>query len=131
MPKIEIFEPAGCCATSSAVVDQSALRFNADVEWCKQNGAVVKRHNLSKNPQIFLSNPAVKAFLDRSGAQSLPLTLVDGAVVLAGRLPERSDLARWAGLSLPKSVAATSSCCAPSAPVETAAPACCAPRSRA
>lgn len=113
MPNIEIFEPAGCCATSSAVIDQSALRFNADLEWCKQNGAAVKRHNLSKDPQSFLSNPEVKAFLDRSGVQSLPLTLVDGAVALAGRLPERGDLARWAELPLAEPAAAASSCCAP------------------
>lgn len=60
MTTIEIFEPAGCCATSSVVIDQNALHFNADMDWCKQQGFEVKRHNLLKNPQSFISNPRVK-----------------------------------------------------------------------
>ena len=76
MTTIEIFEPAGCCATSSVVIDQNALHFNADMDWCKQQGFEVKRHNLLKNPQSFISNPRVKEFLDVSGTQSLPVTLV-------------------------------------------------------
>lgn len=134
MPNIEIFEPAGCCAASSAIIDQEALRFNADLDWLKKSGVAVKRHNLSKNPQAFIGNPEVKGFLDRSGVQSLPLTLVDGAVVLAGRLPQRSDLARWAGLSLPEPTNQGASCCAPAAPTDepnAAAPSCCSPAARA
>lgn len=130
MPTIEIFEPAGCCATSGAVIDQQTLRFNADLEWCRQNGVAVKRHNLSRNPQSFLSNTEVKAILDRSGTSSLPLALVDGVVTLIGRLPERKDLARWAGLPLdePAVAASSSSCCAPATPsasVEAATSSCC------
>ncbi|PQQ39648.1 arsenite efflux transporter metallochaperone ArsD [Photorhabdus laumondii] len=110
MPIIEIFEPAGCCATNSVVIDQNALRFNADMDWCKQQGFEVKRHNLQKNPQSFISNPRVKELLDVSGMQSLPLTLVNGVVALTGRLPNREELARWFGVE-----PAPTSCCTPTA----------------
>lgn len=124
MPTIEIFEPAGCCATSSAVIDQDAIRFNADMDWCKHNGISVKRYSLSKTPQSFLTNPRVKAFLDLSGTQSLPLTLVNGEVALAGRLPNRTELARWAGV---EQAPAAAPCCSPATPSE---PSCCNPIAR-
>ena len=41
----------------------------------------------------------VKGFLERSGQEALPLILVDGEVALAGRYPNRAELARWAGVS--------------------------------
>ncbi|HCL3407585.1 TPA: arsenic metallochaperone ArsD family protein [Pseudomonas aeruginosa] len=128
MPNIEIFEPAGCCATSSAVIDQGSLQFNTDLDWLKKNGLIVKRHNLSRNPLAFMNSPTVKGFLDRSGIQSLPLTLVDGEVVLAGRLPQRDDLARWAGLSSAELAKPEASCCAAPKPARTSS--CCGPASR-
>jgi len=115
MPTIEIFEPAGCCATNSVVIDQTALHFNADMDWCKQQGLEVKRHNLLKNPQSFITNPRVKEFLDVSGAQSLPLTLVNGVVALTGRLPNREELARWFGVEAAPTSTASTSCCTPTA----------------
>ncbi|WP_447878506.1 arsenite efflux transporter metallochaperone ArsD [Serratia fonticola] len=113
MSKIEIFEPAGCCATSSVVVNQDAITFSTDMEWCKKNGLNVIRHNLSKNPQTFLQNEVVKSFLNTSGANSLPLTLLDGKVVMAGRLPSRADFARWTDTPLTSETTATQqpSCC--------------------
>ena len=44
---------------------------------------------------------------------SLPLTLVDGQIALAGRYPSRDDLARWAGLAVPAAAKAESAgnCC--------------------
>jgi hypothetical protein len=113
MPTIEIFEPAGCCPTSSVVIDQNTLRFNADMDWCKQQGLEVKRHNLLKNPQSFINNPRVKEFLEVSGAQSLPLTLVNGVVALTGRLPNREELARWFGVESAPAGAEPTSCCPP------------------
>jgi hypothetical protein len=43
-------------------------------------------------------NNAVKGFLERSGAEALPMVLVDGEVALAGRYPSRAELTRWAGI---------------------------------
>ena len=41
----------------------------------------------------------MKGFLERSGEEALPLVLVNGEVALAGRYPNRTELARWAGIS--------------------------------
>lgn len=38
MSKIEIFEAAGCCATSSVVVSDEAVKWNASAEWAKKSG---------------------------------------------------------------------------------------------
>jgi hypothetical protein len=41
----------------------------------------------------------VRGFLERSGQEALPLILVDGEFALAGRYPNRAELARWAGIA--------------------------------
>jgi hypothetical protein len=84
----------------------------------KQQGVVIERFNLAQQPMDFVQNATVKAFLERSGAEALPLVLVDGEVALAGRYPNRAELTRWAGLVAPAAtpalaeVAPAGSCCA-------------------
>ncbi len=100
MKTIQVYDPALCCGTGvcGVDVDQSLVNFSADVEWAKQNGVAVDRFNLAQQPMAFAENTAVKSFLERSGAEALPLILVDGEVALAGRYPRRAELARWAGV---------------------------------
>ena len=115
MSTIQIFDPALCCSSGvcGTDVDQNLVNFSADVEWVRQSGAVLERFNLAQQPMAFAENAQVKAFLERAGQEALPLTLVDGQVVLAGRYPSRTDLARWAGLAAPALARAASagSCC--------------------
>ena len=101
MKSIQVFDPALCCSTGvcGVDVDQALVTFSADVEWAKQKGAVIERFNLAQAPMAFAENAVVKGFLDRSGAEALPLILVDGEMALAGRYPRRAELARWAGVS--------------------------------
>ena len=101
MATIQVFDPALCCSTGvcGVEVDQQLVGFAADVDWAKQNGASIDRFNLAQQPMVFAENLVVKAFLERSGAESLPLILVDGEVALAGRYPNRAELARWAGIA--------------------------------
>ncbi len=84
MSKIEIFEAAGCCATSSVVVSDEAVKWNASAEWAKKHGVNIQRYSLAKNPQQFLNTPVIRAFLNTSGMESLPATLLDGQLVMAG-----------------------------------------------
>lgn len=97
MTSIQVFDPALCCSTGicGVDVDQQLVGFSADVDWAKQNGAQIERFNLAQQPMVFAENPVVKAFLERSGAEALPLILVDGEVALAGRYPTRAELSRW------------------------------------
>ena len=100
MTSIQVFDPALCCSTGvcGVEVDQQLVGFSADVDWAKQNGAQIERFNLAQQPMAFAENPLVKAFLERSGAEALPLILVDGEVALAGRYPNRAELSRWTGV---------------------------------
>lgn len=101
MKTIQVFDPALCCSTGvcGVDVDQTLVTFSADVDWAKQNGARIERFNLAQQPMAFAENAIVKGFLERSGQEALPLTLVDGEVALAGRYPTRADLARWSGIA--------------------------------
>ena len=116
MSTIEIFDPALCCSTGvcGVEVDQQLVNAAADVDWARQNGAQIERFNLAQQPMAFADNVQVKAMLQRSGQEALPLTLVDGEVALAGRYPTRTQLARWAGLAEPAPAApAAGACCTP------------------
>jgi hypothetical protein len=103
MTNIQIYDPALCCSTGvcGVDVDQQLVSFSADVDWAKQNGAQIERFNLAQQPMAFAESKVVKSFLERSGAEALPLILVDGEVALAGRYPNRGELTRWAGISAP------------------------------
>jgi len=119
MKTIQIFDPALCCSSGvcGQDVDQSLEPRLADLDWAKQQGVTIQRFNLAQQPMDFVKNATVKAFLERSGADALPLVLVDGEVALAGRYPNRAELTRWAGLAAPAAtpvlaeVAPAGSCC--------------------
>jgi hypothetical protein len=99
MTIIQIFDPALCCSSGVCGVetDQTLVTFAADADWAKQNGGRIERFNLAQQPLAFADNATVKNFLERSGQEALPLTLVDGEIALAGRYPNRAELARWMG----------------------------------
>jgi len=101
MTNIQVFDPALCCSTGvcGVDVDQQLIGFSADVDWARQNGVQIERFNLAQQPLAFAENPTVKGFLERSGAEALPLILVDGEIALAGRYPNRDELSRWTGIT--------------------------------
>ena len=116
MTKIEVFDPAMCCSTGvcGPDVDQKFVDFAANVDWGMGQGIKIQRYNLGQQPLEFANNPTVKSFLERSGADALPLILVEGEIALAGRYPTRDELARLAGVT-PAPVASapkqSSGCC--------------------
>ena len=112
MTTIHVFDPASCCSSGvcGADADRELINFSADVDWAKQQGAAIERFNLAQQPMAFADNPTVKAFLERSGAEALPLILVDGEVALAGRYLNRNELARWTGADVEEDTE-ESSCC--------------------
>lgn len=114
MKTIQVFDPALCCSTGvcGADVDEALVHFSADVDWARQQGAHIERFNLAQQPLVFAENPVVKGFLTRSGQEALPLILVEGEVALAGRYPNRSELARFADIAAPMVAARVAkSCC--------------------
>lgn len=100
MTKIEVFEPALCCATGvcGEDVDQQLVTFSADMDFIRSRGGDIARYNLASEPQAFADNEAVTTFLHVSGSAGLPLILVDGVTAMTGRYPDRSQITTWAGL---------------------------------
>lgn len=107
MKMIQVFDPALCCSTGvcGTDVDQALVNFSADVAWAKEHGAQIARFNLAQQPMAFAENAVVKGFLQRSGHDALPLILIDGDIALAGRYPNRAELARWLGITAPGAAA--------------------------
>lgn len=114
MTTIHVFDPALCCESGVCGVDaeQALVTFSADLSWARQHGAQIERFNLAQQPLVFAENPIVRKFLERSGQDALPLILVDGEVALAGRYPQRAELARWAAIAEPAERKPATSCCA-------------------
>ena len=97
MKVVQVFDPALCCSSGvcGVDVDETLVRFSADIDWAKQNGTHIERFNLAQQPLAFAENATAKAFLERSGQDALPLILVDGRQVLSGRYPTRDELSTW------------------------------------
>lgn len=114
MASIQIYDPALCCSTGvcGVEVDQALVNFAADLAWAKQHGAQLERFNLAQQPLAFAENATVRAFLERSGQEALPLILVDGEVALAGRYPNRAELVRWANIPGDVPLPPQGGCCA-------------------
>jgi hypothetical protein len=115
MKTIQVFDPALCCSTGvcGVDVDQRLVDFSATARWAEQNGIAVERYNLAQQPMAFAESPVVKAFLEASGEQGLPVILVDGMMVLSGRYPDRAELARLAGVDtrVERPVDTAGACC--------------------
>jgi SAM-dependent methyltransferase len=101
MPSVRVFEPALCCNTGVCGddVDQSLVTFTADLAHLRGQGADIERHNLANDPSAFAADETVRAFLQLTGSDGLPLTLVDGVTVMTGRYPAREQLLRFSGLA--------------------------------
>ena len=103
MSRVQVFEPALCCATGvcGEDVDQALVTFSADLDFVRGKGGDVTRYNLASEPLAFAETEAVKGFLQVVGSQGLPLVLVDGVTAMTGGYPDRAQLAEWAGVTAP------------------------------
>ena len=101
MKTLHIYDPALCCSSGvcGPSVDQVLVHAQADLEWLKKQGITVERHNLAQQPADFAADETVKARLQSSGQNALPLTLLDGEIMAAGFYPTREQFASALGLS--------------------------------
>jgi hypothetical protein len=93
MKKMQIFEPAMCCPTGlcGVGVDPELLRISAVLNALKKNGVTVDRFNLTDAPMEFIHNQAVNKLINAHGVEKLPVTVVDGEIVITGRYPANED----------------------------------------
>ena len=85
MKKIEIFEEAMCCSTGlcGPSINPDLLRISVVLDTLKRKGVNISRHNLKDEPQLYVSNKTVNDFLMKNGVEGLPVTLVDGDIVVS------------------------------------------------
>lgn len=102
MKKMSIFEPAMCCSTGlcGVGVDPELLRVSTVLNTLKNNGIEVERFNLSSAPQEFVNNSEVNEFINKYGADKLPVVVVDGKIELIGRYPTNEEFEKLLGISV-------------------------------
>lgn len=103
MKKMQIFEPAMCCTTGlcGVGVDPELLRISTVLNLLQKNGVIVDRFNLSNAPQEFITNEVVNVFINEKGVDDLPVTVVDGEIVVTGRYPKNEEFIKL--LEIPSS----------------------------
>ena len=102
MKKIEIFDPAMCCPTGlcGTNIFTQGLRLECGFVSLKKQGIIVTRHNLRDEPQVYVSNKTVNDFLQKHGADALPITLVDGEIAVSQTYPTTKQMSEWTGVNL-------------------------------
>ncbi len=102
MRTIEIFEEAMCCPTGlcGPSINPDLLRISAVLDTLKRKGVNISRHNLKDEPQLYVSNKTVNDFLMKYGVEGLPITLVDGEIVVSKAYPTTKQLSEWTGINL-------------------------------
>lgn len=102
MKTIEIFDPAMCCPTGlcGTNIDPNLMRIAVMIEHLKKQGIIVTRHNLRDEPMVYVSNKVINEHLQKHGAESLPITLVDGKIAVAGSYPTTQQMSEWSGVNL-------------------------------
>ena len=100
MSKIEIFDPAMCCATGicGPGIDPELLRVATIINNLTKKGISIARYGLSNEPQAFIDNKKVNEYLMKEEVEVLPITIVDGEVVKTKAYPTDDEFAQWSGL---------------------------------
>ncbi|WP_372713133.1 arsenite efflux transporter metallochaperone ArsD [Ilyobacter sp.] len=96
MKKMQIFESAMCCSTGicGASIDSELLRISTVLSTLKKNGVEINRFNLSSSPQEFVDNKIVNEFINNTGVDNLPITLLNDEIVISGRYPSNEELVK-------------------------------------
>lgn len=94
MKIIEIYEPPVCCPTGvcGPAPDPDLANLQDAIQKLKKAGFSAERIALNQQPKRFMNNPVVKEIIMSEGKESLPITLVDGILVLKGRYPKYEEL---------------------------------------
>ena len=56
--------------------------------------------NLRDEPQVYVSNKTVNQYLQKNGAEALPITLVDGEIAVSKDYPTTKQMSEWTGINL-------------------------------
>lgn len=101
MKKVIIYDPALCCPTGlcGVNIDPELMRIAVVVETMKRKGIIIERYNLRDNPQVYIDIKTINDFLMKEGVEKLPVTTVDGEIVVKGAYPTNKQIAEWLNIS--------------------------------
>lgn len=92
---IQIFE-----AIITGVTDAYELdRISMSVKTLTDNKIIVERFNLTDAQKGFESNNMINDYIKEKGVDSLPITLVDGKIVIVERYPSNEEFVRLLNVS--------------------------------
>lgn len=117
MKKMSIYEPALCCETGlcGVNVDPELLRITTVLNNLKNKGIIIERYNLNSTPMEFVKNNTVNQYVNEKGVEGLPVTLVDGKIVITGRYPVNDEILNLlelpASTLLPENARLQGCCC--------------------
>lgn len=116
MRKMEIFDPAMCCATGvcGPSIDPELMRIATVINSLKEKGIIIKRHGLANEPQDFITNKVISDLLQKEGVEVLPVTLVDGVVAKTKAYPTNEEIEKWLEIKIDSKPLIFGSCgCSP------------------
>lgn len=92
MKTMKIYEPAMCCPTGlcGVGIDPELLRISTVLNALDKKGTKVERLNLTSAPMEFVTTQVISEQLMKD-AESLPITTVDGKIVITGRYPTNDE----------------------------------------
>lgn len=101
MKTMKIYEPAMCCPTGlcGVGVDPELLRISTVLNALEKKGTKVERLNLTSAPMEFVTTKVISEQLMQD-ADSLPITTLDGEIILTGRYPSNDEFIAY--LELPQ-----------------------------
>lgn len=94
---VKIYDPALCCPTGlcGVNIDPELMRIAVVIESLKKKGVIIERFNLRDHPQVYVDNKKINEYLMKESAEVLPITMLDGEVVLTKQYPSNKQIAEW------------------------------------
>ncbi len=94
---VKIYDPALCCPTGlcGVNIDPELMRIAVAIESLKKKGVIIERFNLRDHPQVYVDNKVINEYLMKESAAVLPITTLDGEVVLTKQYPSNAHIAEW------------------------------------
>ncbi len=86
MTKMEIFDRDGFSG------NPDCERFFTIVERLKEHGILIECHRSRNPPDAFSANASVSRILAQQGETALPVTTVNGFVMITGRYPANEEI---------------------------------------
>lgn len=97
MKTLEIFETSMCCPTGLcwASINTELLRISTLVNSLKEKWIIIKRHNLTNEPQDFILNKVIQDALQKDWEKILPITILDQKIVKTKEYPSNEEITNW------------------------------------